>query len=118
MNQTSSSENAVLNDIEITGSITFKGTLDFGGKLHKGSITGEHLLVGKTAEINGNILADSLRMEGTITGNITVKGKCDLGESAVLTGDIKASSIAMAEGATIIGQMQIGSVAAQSKPKQ
>ena len=115
---TLSAENTVLSDVEITGSLKFKGILHFEGKLQKGSISGEKLFVGKSANIRGNIVADSLRMEGTVFGNITVKGKCDLGESAVLTGDIKSASIAMAEGATFTGQMQIGHHTERSKEKQ
>lgn len=117
MNQTTSTENTVLSDIEITGSLNFKGTLHFEGKLRKGSIAGETLFVGKSADIKGNITTDILRMDGNVIGDITVNGKCTLGDSAVLTGDIKSSSLVMAEGAIVIGQMQIGSQAEQLKVK-
>jgi cytoskeletal protein CcmA (bactofilin family) len=118
MNEITFSQNTVLSDMEITGSLTFKGNLRFEGKLSDGSITGENLFVGKTANIEGNIKVKSLRMEGTVNGNIKVKEKCDFAASAVLTGDIKASSFVMAEGATYVGQMQIGPDAEQLKPKQ
>jgi len=117
MNESAPSQNTVLSDMEITGSLTFKGNLSFEGKLREGSITGENLFVGKSANIEGNIKAKSLRMEGTVNGNITVKGKCDFAASAVLIGDIKSSSFITAEGATYIGQMQIGPDAEQLKPK-
>jgi len=117
MNENASSENTVLSDLEITGSLTFKGNLSFEGKLSNGGITGENLFVGKSANIKGNIKVKSLRVEGTVVGNITVKGKCDLAESAALTGDIKSSSFVMAEGAAYSGQLQIGPDAEQLKPK-
>jgi cytoskeletal protein CcmA (bactofilin family) len=107
MNENASSENIVLSDMEITGSLTCKGNLHFEGKLSNGNITGENLFVGKSANITGNIKAKSLRIEGTVVGNITLKGKCDLAASAALTGDIKASSFAMAEGSEYTGQLQI-----------
>ena len=117
MNENTASENTILSDVEIRGSLTFKGNLRFEGKLSKGNITGENLLVGKSANVEGNIKAKSLRMEGTVTGNITVKEKCEFAASAVLMGDIKSSSFIMTEGATYVGQMEIGPDAEQLKPK-
>jgi cytoskeletal protein CcmA (bactofilin family) len=111
-------ENIVSSDVEITGSLTFKGKLSFGGQLIKGSIAGENLVVGSTAKINGNITTDSLRMDGKIEGDVTAMKRCDLGRSAVLIGDVSSPSLVMADGATLVGQMQIGPTADQFKPKR
>jgi cytoskeletal protein CcmA (bactofilin family) len=110
-------ENIVSSDVEITGSLTFKGKLSFGGQLVKGSIAGETLVVGNSANILGNITADSLRLDGKVEGDITAMKRCDLGRSAVLIGDVSSPSLVMADGATLVGQLQIGPDAEQFKPK-
>jgi cytoskeletal protein CcmA (bactofilin family) len=117
MTETTFRENIVSSDVEITGSLTFKGQLSFGGQLKKGSIAGETLVVGRTAKINGNITTDSIRMDGMVEGDVMAMKKCDLGRSAVLIGDVTSPSLVMAEGATLVGQMQIGPTANQFKPK-
>jgi cytoskeletal protein CcmA (bactofilin family) len=118
MSEITPSKSTVLNDVEITGTLTFKGRLDFDGALKTGSIAGETLFIGKSAEIQGDIMAESLRMEGTVSGNITAMEKCDLGESAKLTGDLTSLRLVMADGATVIGQMHIGPNAQRLKQKK
>jgi cytoskeletal protein CcmA (bactofilin family) len=117
MTEIISSENTVSSDVEITGSLKFKGRLSFGGQLKKGSIAGETLIVASTGSIKGNITTDSLRMDGKVEGDVMAMKKCDLGRSAVLIGDVTSPSLAMADGATLVGQMQIGPTADQLKPK-
>jgi cytoskeletal protein CcmA (bactofilin family) len=107
----------VSGDVEINGSLTFKGQLSFEGKLRKGSITGEMLVLGQSSEVKGNILVDSLKMNGEVSGDITVNGKCELGNSAHLTGNLVTRGLSMADGATLIGQMQIGPDTEKLRPQ-
>ena len=108
MAEITSNKSTVLSDMEFTGALTFKGELNFGGKLIKGSINGGALTVRKSATIEGDIRVETLRVEGAIVGNITALAKCDLGETAAVTGDITSPRIILAEGATLSGQLQIG----------
>jgi len=108
MADTTPTKSIVLSDTEVTGTLNFKGELNFAGNLIKGSITGGTLIVASSSSINGNIMADVIRVEGTVLGNITAMVKCEMGGSARITGDLSSPSIVMAEGATLIGQMRIG----------
>lgn len=113
----STSKSIVLSDTEITGAFTFKGALNFDGKLLKGSLSGETLFIGPPANIAGNITADFVRVEGTVAGNITALLKCELGATAKVAGDVTSPRITLAEGATLLGQMQIGPGAERLIPK-
>ena len=62
------SKHTILNDVEITGTLTFKGELTFDGKLRKGSVEGDSLIVGKNASIKGNIRVAKLNLLGAVTG--------------------------------------------------
>ena len=94
-------------DVEITGSISFKGELIFDGKLKDGGIKGKTLSVGAGARVEGNIDAESLVISGNVTGNVTVAGKCDLKSTAQLFGNLSTTRLVMEDGATLMGQAQI-----------
>lgn len=110
------STHTILSDVEITGSINFKGQLTFDGTLKKGTISGESLVVGKTADIRGNIQVSSIVIHGHVTADITVSGKCELSNTADFTGTLTANRISMADGASVNGQVRIGSVPTPSAP--
>jgi cytoskeletal protein CcmA (bactofilin family) len=97
----------VLNDVEIYGSVTFKGELAFDGKLQGGGITGKVLTVGPAAKVQGDIHSDAVTISGTVTGDVTVSGKCDLKASAQLFGNLTTARLVMDDGATLIGKAEI-----------
>ena len=105
MNTTSKS--SVGNDVEIHGTVTFRGELAFGGKLTGGSIKGPVLTVNPDSNVAGNIESEGLVLHGTVTGEVVVAGKCELKETAKLIGDLTASKLVMGEGATFVGKAQI-----------
>jgi cytoskeletal protein CcmA (bactofilin family) len=97
----------VLSDVEITGTITFTGGLSFDGKLQNGDMDGEDLVLGPKAQIKGNINASSLVLHGAVTGDVLVAGRCELKGSASLVGSLITNRLAMDEGATLIGNVEI-----------
>ena len=103
-------------DVQIIGSLTFKGDLAFDGKLSGGNIKGRALSLGTSARIDGNIECDSLSIAGIVNGNVTVSGKCELHPSAQLNGNLNTSRLVMADGATLIGQVQIRPAGAGGAP--
>ena len=115
MPEINTSKHTILDDVEITGSLTFKGELTFDGRLNKGSVVGDSLIVGKNASIQGNIRVARLNLLGEVTGDVSVSEKCEIGETADFTGTLTTVKLAMAEGASVNGQVQIGP--AQRAPK-
>ena len=94
-------------DVQINGSIKFRGEMTFAGHLTGGNIQGPILTVAPEADITGNIESDTCTICATVNGNVTVTGKCDLKASAVLIGDLTTSRLVMAEGATFLGRANI-----------
>ncbi len=107
MNPNSDHKSSISSDVEITGSINFKGELSFDGRLKGGDIKGHTLTVGTNAKIEGNIEAEALALHGAVTGDVLVTEKCELKGSANLVGSLTTKRLVMDEGATLIGQAEI-----------
>lgn len=108
MPEINTSKHTILNDVEITGTLVFKGELTFDGKLKKGSVEGESLIVGKNGSVRGNIRVARLNLLGSVTGDVVVSEKCEIGGTAEFAGTLSTVRLAMAEGASVNGQVQIG----------
>jgi cytoskeletal protein CcmA (bactofilin family) len=74
---------------------TLLGDLEVGGRLHalEGSL------------VQGNVLAGEARLEGKIEGPVTVTGKLEVSRTARLEGDLQAGTLAIAEGAVLLGTL-------------
>lgn len=107
MSETTPAPSSVRSDVEINGSITFKGELAFGGQLKGGGIKGPILTVSPGANVSGNIESDAFTLHGTVKGDVTVAGKCDLSPSAQLFGNLTTARLVMGEGATFVGRAHI-----------
>jgi len=94
-------------DVEITGSLNFKGELSFDGTIKGGNIIGSVLNLGEHASVEGNITANEVTIAGMVKGNATVAQRCHLRASARLNGDLNTSRLIMEEGATFIGMSNI-----------
>ncbi len=105
METTTSSQ--VLADVEISGSLKFTGGLLFEGTFRDGLIEGDHLVVGQGAEIHADIAVTDLTTFGRIEGDVAVLERCQLRPSAELHGNLKTTRLAMEEGATFNGGVQI-----------
>ena len=116
MAESHESKSVAASDVQIIGSLSFKGELVFDGKLSGGSVKGRLLSVGPASRIDGNIEADALSIAGIVNGNVTVSGKTEIHSSAQLVGNLTTSRLVMADGATLIGQVQIRPAGAGPMP--
>jgi cytoskeletal protein CcmA (bactofilin family) len=97
----------ILQDVEIHGTIKFKGELHFDGQLRDGDLIGDAVIIGPKAQIQGNVQADSLILHGSVSGDVLVTGRCELKGSANLVGSLTTNRLVMDEGATMIGKAEI-----------
>ena len=109
------SKNVLANDVEIKGSIKFSHDLIIDGKIEGEVISDGSLTVGENALIKGEVKTRSVIIFGKVEGNITVAERCELKSNAILVGDIAAGTLAIEEGATFMGQSQVGKKA-ETKP--
>ena len=72
-NNNKSPQSVISNEVEITGTIRSSGSVQIDGKLDGELHCGGDAVVGKTANIKGNLAVNSATIEGTIHGNVTAK---------------------------------------------
>jgi len=86
-----------LNELRIDGEV--EGTIDSTGTL----TLGEHAL------IRGEIRTRTVKVRGTVEGNVFVTERCELQAGCTLHGDIEAPRLMVDENATFVGSAKIGS---------
>jgi cytoskeletal protein CcmA (bactofilin family) len=85
----------IIGDLSSDGEIQIDGTID-------GDIRTKSLLVGETANIKGEIVADKVQVHGTINGQIKARS-VTLARSARVIGDILHEDLAIENGAFLEG---------------
>jgi cytoskeletal protein CcmA (bactofilin family) len=103
------SKNVLANDVEIKGSIKFSHDLIVDGKIEGEVHSDGALTVGENALIKGEVKTRTVIIFGKVEGNISVQERCELKSNAILVGDISAGTLSIEEGATFMGQSQVGS---------
>lgn len=103
-----SGKSLIYNNVEISGSIKFKGELVFEGRLRTGDIAGDSLVLEKNARVKGDVTVEFLKLAGKVAGNVTVARKCELAASSELVGDLTTQRLSMEEGATLVGRVRLG----------
>jgi cytoskeletal protein CcmA (bactofilin family) len=93
----------VVGDIETRGPLMVSGNVKGDGKI------GGTLSVGKSAHWVGDIMARQAVLAGTVTGRIVIEDKLEISSSAVISGEIVAKILAIANGARIEGEVTVTS---------
>ncbi len=84
-------------DLTIDGRV--EGTIEVHGHL---------LTIGPGADVRADIVAHTLNVQGAVTGSITAKEKVDIAETGSVEGAILCPRLAMADGAVVRGQVEVG----------
>lgn len=88
-------------DLKITGDIVSQGEIQVDGQID-GDIHTDVLIIGETAQVNGEISADNVRVHGYVTGQIKARA-VSLAKSAHVLGDILHENLAIEQGAFLEG---------------
>jgi cytoskeletal protein CcmA (bactofilin family) len=94
--------------IFIEGNIRGKEHLLIEGSM-KGNINMEkhNFLVGSKGRFEGEIIAQNVGISGQVTGSVKAQGKVEIKKEADMTGDVKANSISVEEGAYFNGTVEL-----------
>lgn len=94
--------------ISIEGTIRGRGDLIIEGSV-KGSIEVEdhHLTIGPKGQVDSEIRAANVTISGKLRGNIDAKGKVMLTREADFSGEIKARSLSVEDGAHLKAAIQL-----------
>lgn len=96
---------------QIGAGLLFQGTLQGQGNYFvQGEVVGDGeidgvLALAAGAYWKGNVSADYVQVAGKIEGNVVASSKIELAATAVVTGDLSAPLIAIAEGAQYQGSI-------------
>ena len=105
-------------DIEITGILKFHGELIFEGKFKGDLVQGSSLVIGEGAEVRAkSIVVDNLTSAGLVEGDATVAQRCHLKETAHLQGGLKTFRLAMDDGATFAGALEMVETVLRGAPE-
>jgi cytoskeletal protein CcmA (bactofilin family) len=98
-----SESTTVVGDIETQGPLMVSGQVRGNGRI------GGTLSVSKSAHWEGDISARQAVLAGRVTGKIVVEDKLEISSSAVISGEIVAKVLAIANGARIEGDVTVTS---------
>jgi|SRR5438105_7958346 len=92
----------------LVGSLTFDGDLTLAGP-----VEGELHATGDVAVENGStvkavIEGNNVSVQGSVTGNVTARGRLSLSGSGTLHGDVRVSKLTVEDGATLNGNVSMG----------
>jgi len=98
-------ETMIAPGVRVEGEVSSQGNITVEGEVHGSIKTDLHLRVGKDAKISANVRAQTAYVSGHVQGNLKVKDKLEVTESATIIGDIETKTIVVAEGGVIHGKL-------------
>ena len=93
--------------VSIKGSVKFLNELLIDGEVEGTINSPVKLSVGEHAQITGEIRAKSVKVRGTVEGNIFATERCELQAGCTLRGDIEAPRLVVDENATFLGSAKV-----------
>ena len=84
-------------DLTIDGDV--EGSIELGG---------HSLVIGVGASIKADLLAKTITVGGTVTGNVRATERVDLQDTGSIEGDVNAPRFVMADGSTVKGKVEAG----------
>jgi len=104
--------------ISINGELNGAEDLTLEGHVKgKISLPDNVLTVGTNARIEAEVVAKTVVVLGHVVGNVTVKEKFELKGGGTMQGNLNAPRIAMADGATFGGKIEMPQLKAASGPR-
>lgn len=88
-------------DLSVTGDLSADGAIQINGSV-KGDITCNTLTVGESGKIEGNVSVQSLRISGTIQGQVRA-AEVVINKTAQMMGDVYHGSLTVEQGALLEG---------------
>ena len=100
-------------DATFKGELTFEKGLRLQGKFEGQIKTPGRLHVAKEAELQADVEAAAVIIEGRVKGNLSASDRIELKNSAVYEGDLTSGKLVVDEGASLTGHVTVGPNAAK-----
>ena len=96
--------------VVVEGRITSAQDLRIDGKVDGTIAVGDYgLIIGASAAIKADLIARSVLISGTVTGNVTASDRVDVHATGSVEGDITTPRLVLADGAMVKGKVDAGS---------
>lgn len=95
-------ETLVGQDSLIRGELISKGVVRLDGSV-EGSVEADHLILGRSGIVKGDMSAREIVVDGTVEGNINAGEIVEIKKDGVVQGDIRTVKLVIAEGAFFSG---------------
>ena len=97
----------ISSSVRIEGNIFSEGNVRIDGNVHGNVSVHGNLTLGDTSQLNGEIKATNVTMNGKLTGIVRAEEKLRLESKAVLKGDLVTKVLIIEEGAFFQGSSQM-----------
>ncbi len=104
---TASERNFLSTHTKIKGDISTQGILRIDGMVEGNIVMQGRLILGPESKIRGNIVSESLEIQGDFVGDCQIKGVLALKETAIVNGNVAYGSISIDLGAQFTGTSKI-----------
>ncbi len=98
---------------DITGKLTFDGTVQIDGRVDGEIEAQETVLVGESAVVKAQITADSVIITGKVTGDITARRRLEIRAPGQVNGNIATPSLIVHDGVIFEGKCAMAELAAK-----
>lgn len=98
----------------IKGEMTFDRTARILGSFEGRISSNGEVQIGQTANCKASIEGEVIRIDGTVDGDVVARECVHLSNTARMTGDVIASKMIVAEGASFLGHCRVGPEAVKS----
>ncbi len=93
---------------KLIGSLTFDGDLTVAGKMEGDVHATGDVAVETGSTVKASIEGNNVSVQGTVHGNVAARGRLSLSGSGSLHGDVRVSKLTVEDGATLNGNVQMG----------
>lgn len=102
-------ESVLAPNLTVKGNVDFEGAARIEGQV-QGNVTGQgRLTVDRSGKVLGDVMAAEVMIQGTVQGNVTAADRLEIAGTAQIAGDVKAMQLVVAQGAKILGRIDIDS---------
>ncbi|KKU48687.1 hypothetical protein A3H10_00930 [Candidatus Uhrbacteria bacterium RIFCSPLOWO2_12_FULL_46_10] len=96
--------------VHVEGNFVGEGSMLICGAVQGTITTNQNLTIGKSAQIDANVKAESVVVSGHVKGNIAAKDRLELTPGSRVDGDVITKTLVVAEGAILNGKCTMGGI--------
>lgn len=104
------SNNTIGKGTTFTGNIETHGNIRIEGKIVGDLMSKSKVVIGPSADIQGNVHGQFVEVEGTVNGTLTASDQMTLKSTCKISGDVETGKLVVESGAVFNGKCKMGKV--------